>query len=215
LIPERLDHAEVGIEREVPGDVTIGVRAFRQAIEDQIVTLFGMSTDGIDATIGHYLVGSAGDFEAYGFGATVSREIGDRLRAAVDYSQSDAHRTALSPSERRLSRMAPAVLRDDETIRTVTASVQSIVPVTLTHLLVMYRVSNAFADSLSEPSAAGRFDVQVTQALPFLNVGGAHWEMLVAVRNVFKEDLFEGSVYDELLVVRPPKRMLGGVTVKF
>jgi len=213
--PERLDHAEVGVEREGPGDVIIGVRAFRQAVDDQIVTLFGMSTGAIDATIGHYLVGSAGDFEAYGFGATVSREVGDRLRAAIDYSQSDARRTALSPSEGRLSRLAPAVLRDQETIRTITASVQSIVPVTLTHLLVMYRVSNAFADSLSELAPAARFDVQVTQALPFLNVGGAHWEMLVAVRNVFKEDLFEGSVYDELLVVRPPKRMLGGVTVKF
>jgi hypothetical protein len=215
FLPERLDHAEVGVERNFADEVIVGVRAFRQAVNDQIVTLFGMSAGAVDSTIGHYLVGSAGDFEAYGFGATVSREIGERLRAAVDYSQSDAQRTALSPSERRLSRLAPAVLRDNETIRTVTASVQSIVPVTLTHLLVMYRVSNAFADTLSEPSAAARFDVQVTQALPFMNFGGAHWEMLVAVRNVFREDLFEGSVYDELLVVRPPKRMLGGVTLKF
>ena len=37
-----------------------------------------------------------------------------------------------------------------------------------------------------------------TQALPFLNFTGAQWEMLVAVRNLFKEDLFDGSVYDEI-----------------
>ena len=86
---------------------------------------------------------------------------------------------------------------------------------TLTRVVVMYRVSNAFADSLTSPSAGARFDVQVNQALPFLNFGSAQWEMLVAVRNAFREDLFDGSVYDELLVVRPPKRVLGGVTVRF
>ena len=214
FLPERMTHTEVGVEREWAGSVLVGVRAFRQSIEDQIVTLFGTST-GVDATIGHYVVGSAGDIDAYGWGATISRDVGDRFRTAVDYTQGNTRRVALSPSERRLSRLAPSVLRDAETIRTVTASVQSIVPVTLTRVMVMYRVSNAFADTLTEPSAAARFDVQVNQALPFLNFGSAQWEMLVAVRNVFREDLFEGSVYDELLVVRPPKRILGGVTVRF
>ena len=32
---------------------------------------------------------------------------------------------------------------------------------------------------------------------------------------MFRSDLFDGSVYDELLVVRPPKRITGGVTVWF
>jgi hypothetical protein len=35
------------------------------------------------------------------------------------------------------------------------------------------------------------------------------------VRNLFRADLIDSSVYDELLVVRPPKRVVGGVTVKF
>jgi len=39
--------------------------------------------------------------------------------------------------------------------------------------------------------------------------------ILVAVSNLFKEALYENSVYDELMVVRPPKRVLGGVTVRF
>jgi hypothetical protein len=65
------------------------------------------------------------------------------------------------------------------------------------------------------PVGGARFDVQITQALPFLKFTNAHWEALVAVRNLFRDDLLEGSVYDELLVVRPPKRVLGGVTVRF
>jgi hypothetical protein len=39
--------------------------------------------------------------------------------------------------------------------------------------------------------------------------------MLVAVRNLFRESFSETSVYDELLVVRPPKRLVGGITVRF
>jgi hypothetical protein len=214
FLPERLDHFEVGAEREWAGDVVVGMRAFRQSIEDQIVTLFGAAT-GIDATLGHYVVGTVGDVEAYGWGASISRDLGERFRTTVDYMQSNAHRSDVSPSERRLTRIAPAVLREAETIRLVTASAQGIVPVALTRVLVTYRVSDAFADTLTKPSTGARFDMQVNQALPFLNFSGAQWEMLVAVRNMFREDLFDGSIYDELLVVRPPKRVLGGVTVRF
>jgi hypothetical protein len=53
--------------------------------------------------------------------------------------------------------------------------------------------------------------VQVNQALPFLR----NWEMLVAVSNLFHDDATTASVYDEALVVNPPKRVLGGVTVRF
>jgi hypothetical protein len=39
--------------------------------------------------------------------------------------------------------------------------------------------------------------------------------MLVGVRNLFRDSLSETSIYDELLVARPPKRLVGGLTVKF
>jgi len=53
------------------------------------------------------------------------------------------------------------------------------------------------------------------QALPFLNFTSGQWEMIVAVRNLFHEDLLDTSVYDELQVARPPKHIVGGVTVRF
>ena len=83
---------------------------------------------------------------------------------------------------------------------------------------MVYKLNAAFAAADAIPALATartRFDVQVNQALPFLNFTNAQWEMLVAVRNLFKEELGETSIYDEALVVRPPKRVLGGVTVKF
>ena len=40
--------------------------------------------------------------------------------------------------------------------------------------------------------------------------------MLVGVRNFFHDPAVDGqSVYDELLVVRPPKRIVGGLTMQF
>ena len=60
-----------------------------------------------------------------------------------------------------------------------------------------------------------RFDVQVRQSLPFMDFSTAKWEMLIGVRNFFRETAPDQSVYDELLVVHPPKRIVGGLTLKF
>ena len=74
-----------------------------------------------------------------------------------------------------------------------------------------------FARTAAPTSAPldARFDVQVRQALPFMDFSNARWEMLVAVRNFFRETAADQSLYDELLVVHPPKRIVGGLTLKF
>jgi len=48
-----------------------------------------------------------------------------------------------------------------------------------------------------------------------MDFGTARWEMLLAVRNFFRETSSDQSVYDELLVIRPPKRIVGGITMLF
>ena len=48
-----------------------------------------------------------------------------------------------------------------------------------------------------------------------MDFSAARWEMLVAVRNSFHEVALDASVFDELLVVRPPKRIVGGLTLRF
>jgi hypothetical protein len=48
-----------------------------------------------------------------------------------------------------------------------------------------------------------------------MNFTNTKWEMLVAVRNFFREASPDQAIYDELLVVRPPKRIVGGVTMHF
>ena len=48
-----------------------------------------------------------------------------------------------------------------------------------------------------------------------MQVSGTEWEMLVGVRSLFRDDLLDSSIYDELLVLRSPKQLVGGVTVRF
>jgi len=216
FMPERVDHVEVAAERPVFGDILVGVRAFRQRAEDQIVTVFGLAEVGDSSNNGHYRVGSAGDFDATGWGVSVSRNVGEGTRASIDYSRAGAEWTGRSPDFFALARMAGQVLRRADVVHDLTATLESLVPVTSTRVFVLYRLNTAVsASGFEQPTAGGsRFDVQINQALPF-SVARSRWEALVAVKNTFHDEFDGGSVYDELLVVRAPTRVVGGVTVKF
>jgi hypothetical protein len=216
--PERHDQMEVAVERKWPGSILVGVRAFRQRVDDQVVTLFGVALADAPAGIGHYQVGSAGDFDATGWGVSVSRVVNDHFRAAIDYTRANTEWRRWSGDREALTALAASVLRRDDQIHDLTGSIEGVVPATATRLFVLYKMNVAFDAAravASVPGTNSRFDVQVNQSLPFLNFSSAQWEMLVAVSNLFKEDWADTSVYDELFVVRPPKRVLGGVTVRF
>jgi hypothetical protein len=144
--------------------------------------------------------------------------MGENTRASVDYTQAQSRWIDRSADSDLLEILAPSLVRTGERIHDVTASLESVVTPSATRLLVVYKLNTAYAASKVgdvTPNAGVRFDVQVNQALPFMNFTSAQWEMLFAVSNLFKEALYENSVYDELMVVRPPKRVLGGVTVRF
>ena len=85
-------------------------------------------------------------------------------------------------------------------------------------MFVLYKVNTAFARG-GEPShsttrRAVRRAGQSGAALHAVRAA-TRWEVLVGVRNLFRDPNDSASVYDELLVVRPPKRVIGGVLVKF
>lgn len=217
LVPQRVDHVEAGFEQEL-GPVVVSARTFRQETTDQVLNVFGAAIGASSSNTGHYYVGAVGDFEARGWGAAIESRVGSRTVAVVDYQQaSAAWSRALAPASVLVS-VPDAGFRRVDSVRSLTASVQSVVAPTETRLVVVYRLSTAAGmDSAEMGSTAGggRFEVQVNQALPFLGFTNARWEALVAVRNMFYDATAGPSVYDEILVVRPPTRVLGGVTVKF
>ena len=141
-----------------------------------------------------------------------------RLRGSVDYSLTRA-RWSPSAETAIIGTIAPSAARTGvEAFHDVTTSLEAAIPETATRVLFVYKVNTAYARSngeLASPGFDGRFDVRVHQALPFVRLVSSEWEVLVAVRNLFREPVTGSSVYDELLVVRPPKRIVGGFLVRF
>jgi len=219
LRPQELQNYEVGLERVFNG-AALSVRAFEQHIDDQTVTVFGLRRSDA-ASLGHYHVGSAGDAMVRGVGFTLTHALAENIRGSIDYSTATADWLGRSePIEYAvLTRWVPSAVRPGrERIHDVTTSLETEIPYTATRVVVLYKLNNAFAPTAREensPAFGARFDVRVTQALPFMNFRASQWEMLVGVRNLFHDSLANTSVYDELLVVRPPKRIVGGLTVKF
>ncbi len=214
---QQLRNYELGLERVFNG-ATLAIRVFDQRIDDQTVTVFGLRRE-TPSSLGHYYVGAAGDANVRGVGFTLTHAWSPRLRGSVDYSMASAEWTA-TPSLTEfavLNRWVPSAVRQDEHIHDVTTALETEIPYSATRVVVLYKLNDAFAafDRVDPPGFGARFDVRVTQALPFMNFRASHWEMLVGVRNLFHESLTNASVYDELLVVRPPKRLVGGLTVKF
>ena len=216
FVAERLDQMELAAEREWVGLVA-GVRVFHQTVDDQILTLFGAPTpSSLEKGLGHYYVASAGDFDATGWGVSLSRTISGWVRASVDYTNAQTVWVRPSPDAAALSSAAVSRLPSDGRIHDVTTTVDGTVPVTDTRVFVVYRVNSHFANADGRGHRPGaRFDLQVSQSLPFMQFSGAEWEMLVGLRSLFHDGLTDGSLYDELLVVRSPKRVVGGVTVRF
>jgi outer membrane receptor protein involved in Fe transport len=216
---QELRNYEFAVERVLNG-ATIAVRGFEQRIDDQTVTVFGLRR-GDAASLGHYYVGAAGDANVHGVGVTFTHALAENIRGSVDYSIAAANWTnRAEPVEYAvLTRWIPSAVRPlNERIHDVTTSLETEIPQSATRVVVLYKLNNAFASpdrSTMTPAFGARFDLQVNQALPFMNFRTSQWEMLVGVRNLFHESLANTSAYDELLVVRPPKRLVGGLTVKF
>ena len=214
---QRARYLDVLFEHEFSGAYAIGVRRFFQGVDNQLMTLFGVEMASGPRSVGHYYVASAGSVDAQGWAVRLSLPASKRVGGSIDYSRTRGRWTSrgdlgfLGSGPSAPARASP---RNSTTSRP---------PSTPTFrrprraLFVLYKINSAYmrrTADFSETGFDGRFDVQVNQALPF-DLGGTKWEVLVGVRNLFRDPNEVGSVYDELLVVRPPKRVVGGFLVRF
>jgi hypothetical protein len=214
---ERARLIDVGVEHEFDDDLVLGVRRFQQSVDDQLVTLFGVPVAGGPKSPGHYYVANAGSLDADGWAVRFSSAPSQRVRGSVDYSITRAHWISRGDMA-AISLWAPEAIRPQtEDVHGVTTSLETEIPETATRVFFLYKVNTSLAHNsdATRSTTDSRFGLQVNQALPFLPFGSTRWEVLVGVRNLFRDPAEAGSIYDELLVVRPPKRFVGGVLVKF
>jgi len=215
---ERVLRYEAGVDREfgvIGRSQTVGVRWFHESSRDQMATMFGLADRG---AVGHYSVASPGSVSVEGWMLRMSGQVTTHLRASMDYSISRA-RWEFGPQAVDILRVMPAAVRpDQERLHDLTSTLEALIPETETGVIVAYRMNSAFtpagADGLS-PIFGGRFDVQVRQALPIQPINGGRIELMVSVSSLFRDPRNPGAFYDELLTVRTPRRVLGGVQVRF
>jgi Carboxypeptidase regulatory-like domain/TonB dependent receptor len=213
---ERARYIDLLIEHGFGSNYAVGVRRFYQNVDDQLVTLFGLNVPGGPQSVGHYYVANAGSLGADGWALRVS-STAKRVSGSIDYSFTRAHWMDRGDMA-DIAAWAPAAIRyETEDLHDVTTSVATDITETATRVFVFYKINTGYTrsdTSLLRAGLDGRFDVQINQALPF-EFGGTKWEVLVGLRNLFRDPNDPASVYDELLVVRPPKRVVGGFLVRF
>jgi hypothetical protein len=186
-------------------------------VDNQLTALFGLPVEGGPQSPGHYYVASAGAVDADGWVVRVASDSTQRVRGSVDYTLTRA-RWISRGDMGAIAIWAPGAIRPRvEDVHDITTSVETDIPETATRVFVLYKVNNAFphGTDTTKPMLDYRFDVQVNQGLPFMPLRNTRWEVLVGVRNLFRDPAANGSIYDELLVVRPPTRLIGGFLVKF
>src|SRR5450759_1876192 len=111
LAAERSTHMEVAVERDV-ALATITVRAFRQHVADQLLTLFGLDLPGTPAAVGHYFLMTAGDADASGVSAGLRVAFAHRVRGSVEYSVTNA-RLGGGDDRSAIMLLAPSANRPD------------------------------------------------------------------------------------------------------
>ncbi len=214
---ERVRHYDVGVEQAFAKNGTVSLRRFRQGTDDQTATIFGLNTDGSLWAAGHYSVASIGGVLVDGWTMRAAGTVSKRLSGSVEYSVGS---TQWSPDggNRRAEMVAPSVARrGNDHLRDLLTSVDLAIPGSETRLSLICRMNTAFSRSAgqSNPAAGARFDMQISQALPFQPLRGGRLEVLMAMSNLFRDLRQPGSLYDELLTVAPPLRLLGGVQIRF
>jgi hypothetical protein len=208
LRAERSNRLEAAVAQEF-GATTLRAHAFYETVRDQLVNAF--EENGIASPTVHIL--NAGGLQARGMGVTIGRRFGDHVNGQVTYSYGRAWRSEDPLGTAEMRESIPLVAFREGDFHDLVARVETVIDETDTRVVALYRLNQL--GGLEAASNARRFDVQVKQGLPFLGaLTRADWDVLFSIRNLYYE-AGEGALLDEHAVSNPPKRVLGGIAVRF
>jgi len=208
LRAERLMRYELAMDQQL-GGTSVGAFTYYEGVRDQLGNAFEGARDARALRIFN-----GGNAALGAVGVSVGRCFGDVVRGSMSYTFGRTWRED-APADDMLDELAFAALRNGN-FHDVAARVETVVPGPGTRVVAYYRVNRLSPDEESTAALINRrFDLQVSQELPFLGAfTRADWNVLLAVRNLFYETA-EGALVDELAVTNPPKRVLGGISVRF
>lgn len=208
LQAERFTRYELGLDQQL-GNTMIGAFTYFEVVRDQLANVFEGAQDERALRIFN-----GGNAATGAVGLSVGRGFGDSVRGSMSYTYGRSWRDMTRPD---VQGELAALGFGDGNFHDLAARVETNFEGTDTRVVAYYRLNRMMPD-VEEPTLEHthrRFDVQLSQRLPFLGaVTRADWNFLLAVRNLFYETS-EGALMDEVAVVNPPKRVLGGISVRF
>ena len=207
LRAERLMRYELAMDQQL-GGTSIGAFIDYEGVRDQLGNAFEGARD-----VRALRIFNGGNAAMGAVGVSVGRCFGDAVRGSMSYTYGRAWREGARDDNRGDFAFIPL---QNGNFHDLAARVETVVPGPGTRVVAYYRFNRMAPDAESVAALTNRrFDVQVSQGLPFLGAfTRADWNVLVAVRNLFYETT-EGALIDELAVTNPPKRVLGGISVRF
>ena len=211
LRPEHAMRYELTVDQSL-GSATLSARTFYEGVEDQLVNAF----TGPRAARTLRIV-NGGGLRARGMGLTVARRFGGAFSGSVTYTYGHSwRRDPMAVTE--AGALPDLFAYHDADFHDLVTRVETFIDWSDTRVIAFYRLNSLRPEIDGKKTGAlanARFDVQVRQGLPFLaGLTRADWEFLLAVRNLFYETS-EGASLDEVAVLNPPKRVLGGISVRF
>jgi TonB dependent receptor/Carboxypeptidase regulatory-like domain len=211
---ERTLRYEVAVEQILAG-THVSARTFREDTQDQLINAF--SPDGTGESLRIY---NGRDLVARGGALEVSRSFGGVVKGTVTYTsgQATSEMTEGGAPMAAWVNEAGAGSFHQVAFHDVTAQIETAFGRTGTRIVAYCRVNSLQpheGDLTGTPVRTARFDVRLSQGLPFMgSLTGADWDVLLAFRNLFYEP-GDGALLDEVSVVNPPKRVSGGISVRF
>lgn len=208
LRAERVTRYEIAVTSSA-GALLLGARAFREGTRDQLVNLFD---DG--APDGLRILNARGGVSK-GVGLSLGRRLGRAVNGSLAWQVGVARRDETLDTATWPHPVDSGLFARDARFQDLVARLETLVDRSDTRVVAYYRLNTVTPDDGRPSRTSARFDVQLNQGLPFLtSLTRADWELLVAFRNLFYEES-EGGVLDEIAVHNPPKRIVGGVSVRF
>jgi hypothetical protein len=208
LRPERSARAELAVDQSF-GPASVRAHAFYEQVEHQLSN----SYQGPRAARTLHIA-DLGASTARGMGLSLGRRFGHAVNGSVSYRFGHSRRE----QPVGLGQVPAALAAEDSDFHDFTTRLETSIDGTGTRVVAFYRIIHVSPDvdrAHRVSTTNHRFDVQLSQGLPFVGrITRADWDFLLAVRNLFYETS-EGAVLDELAVVNPPTRVLGGISVRF
>ena len=214
---EQTRHIQLSIERDLAPGVTVSLRGFDQATTDQLVEIFDAVPGRAEARLGHYYVANAGNIDGRGWGVGMTQHVSGYVREhgrihgddGILGSGADCLSGALgaiAAAEHGARARSPefcgsddsADMRRDFTPRTASTRPSGANPIPI---CARARMLDSTCASINRFRSCG-------SRTP---IGRRSW--MSGTCSARRPP--NASIYDEALAIRAPKRIVGGLLVKF